>query len=87
MFRGSKMRKQFVVTSKGCRRDVPSRLVEFPFQSVAVKCPLCQELSRYRPSEIFIGKPDHLVTRQNSMTGLLTFDPDSDMSRINKSMG
>ena len=81
------MRKQFVVTCKGCRRDVPSHLIEFPFQSVAVQCPLCHELNRYRPSEIFMGKPDHLVTHQNRMGDKLTFDLDSDTSRINKSMG
>jgi hypothetical protein len=81
------MRKQFVVRCKGCRRDVPSRLIEFPFQSVAVKCPLCQELNRYRPSEIFMGKPDDLVPHQNRMAGKLKFDLDPNMSRINKSVG
>ena len=29
---------------EGCRRDVPTGLKEFPFQSVAVEYPLCGEL-------------------------------------------
>jgi hypothetical protein len=57
-------RRQFVVTCKRCRRDVPSGRDEFPFQSVAVECPLCGELRRYLPSEVFIGRSDQLVTRQ-----------------------
>ena len=48
-------RRHFVVTCKWCRRDVPSGREEFPFQSVAVACPLCGELRRYLPSEVFLG--------------------------------
>ena len=58
-----------VVTCKRCRRDVPSGRDEFPFQSVAVECPLCGELRRYLPSEVFLGKPDQLVTRQRRPGG------------------
>jgi hypothetical protein len=35
--------KTFVVTCEGCRRVVPSGREEFPFQSIAVDCPLCRE--------------------------------------------
>ena len=62
-------RRQFVVTCKRCRRDVPSGREEFPFQSVAVECPLCGELRRYLPSEVFLGRPDQLVTRQQRTGG------------------
>ena len=61
--------KTFVVTCKRCRRDVPSGREEFPFQSVAVECPLCGELRRYLPSEVFLGRPDQLVTRQQRTGG------------------
>ena len=57
-------RRHFVVTCKRCRHDVPSGRDEFPFQSVTVACPLCGELRRYLPSEVFLGKPDQLVVRQ-----------------------
>jgi hypothetical protein len=57
-------RKTFVVTCKRCRRDVPSGVKEFPFQSITVECPLCGELRRYLPSEVSLGRPDQLVTRQ-----------------------
>jgi hypothetical protein len=57
-------RRLFVVTCKRCRRDVPSSRDEFPFQSGAVECPLCGELRRYLPSEVFLGKPHHLVAKQ-----------------------
>jgi hypothetical protein len=52
MFSSPSGRKTFVVTCKQCRRDVPSGREEFPFQSVAVECPLCGELRRYLPSEV-----------------------------------
>jgi predicted RNA-binding Zn-ribbon protein involved in translation (DUF1610 family) len=64
MFPTPSGRKTFVVTCKRCRRDVPSGREEFPFQSVAVECPLCGEQRQYRPSEVFLGRPDNLVTRQ-----------------------
>jgi hypothetical protein len=62
-------RKQFVVTCKLCRRDVPSGVREFPFQSITVECPLCSEPRRYLPSEVFLGRPDQLVTRQQRAGG------------------
>ena len=57
-------RRLFVVTCKRCRRDIPASRDEFPFQSVVVECPLCGEVRRYLPSEVFLGRPDQLVTRQ-----------------------
>ena len=69
MFPTPSGRKTFVVTCKRCRRDVPSGRDEFPFQSVAVECPLCGELRRYLPSEVFLGRPDGLVNRQQRTGG------------------
>jgi hypothetical protein len=57
-------RRLFVITCKRRRRDVPSGREEFPFQSVAVECPLCGELRRYLPSEVLLGRPNHLVAKQ-----------------------
>jgi hypothetical protein len=64
MFPSPSTRKAFVVACKGCRRDVPSGFKEFPFQSITVECPLCGELRRYLPSEVFLGRPDQLVIQQ-----------------------
>jgi hypothetical protein len=64
MFPTPSGRKTFVVTCKRCRRNVPSGVQEFPFQSITVECPLCGELRRYLPSEVFLGKPHHLVAKQ-----------------------
>jgi hypothetical protein len=64
-------RRLFVVTCTRCRRDVQSGQDEFPFQSVAVECPLSGELRRYLPSEVFLGRPDQLVTRQQRAGGVL----------------
>ena len=43
MLQGPTTRKQFVVTCKRCRRDVPSGIKELPFPSVMVECCLCGE--------------------------------------------
>jgi len=69
MFQGPTFRKIFIIAYKRCRRQVPIGLNEFPFQSVAVECCLCGERRRYLPSEIFLGKPDHLVAQQNRAGG------------------
>lgn len=61
---GIQERKRFVVECKRCRRDVPTGTKEFPFQSLIVKCPLCDEEQRYLPSEVFLGKPDILTGKQ-----------------------
>jgi hypothetical protein len=60
MLQGLTNRKQFVVTCKKCRHDVPSALKEFPFKSVTIECCLCGEKRRYLPSEVFLGKPTTL---------------------------
>jgi len=65
MFQGPANRKMFVVTCKRCRRDIPAGVSEFPFQSITVVCCLCGEPRRYLPSELFLGKVDHLVLHQN----------------------
>jgi Zn finger protein HypA/HybF involved in hydrogenase expression len=57
-------RKRFVVNCKDCRKDVPSGVKEFPFQSIVVICPLCKEQRRYLPSEVFLSRPNHLVAKQ-----------------------
>ena len=57
-------RKQFVVTCKRCRRDVPAGVREFPFQPIVVSCPLCGEMRRFLPSEVFLGQPNVLVSKQ-----------------------
>jgi hypothetical protein len=64
MFQGPANRKLFVVTCKRCRRDVPSGVREFAFQSIQVACCLCGEERRYLPSEVFLGRVDHLVVHQ-----------------------
>jgi hypothetical protein len=61
MFQGPTNRKQFVVACKRCHRDIPTGVCEFPFQSITVDCSLCGEKRRYLPSEVFLGRPDHLV--------------------------
>ena len=54
-------RKIFVVRCKLCQRDVSAGCEAFPFQSITVECPLCGELRRYRPSDVFLGAPHLLV--------------------------
>lgn len=69
MFPSPAGRKTFVVTCKGCRRDVPTGVKDFPFESITVACCLCRELRRYLPSEVFLGRPDQLVVRQQRAGG------------------
>ena len=57
-------RKLFVVECKRCRRDVPAGVPDFLFQSIIVICPLCGEQRRYLPSEVSLGRPNHLVAMQ-----------------------
>jgi hypothetical protein len=61
---GIQERKQFVVTCKRCRRDIPAGVKVFPFQSIIIACPLCGEQCRYSPSEVLLGRPHHLVEKQ-----------------------
>jgi hypothetical protein len=41
-------------------RDVPAGVLEFPFQSIVVTCLLCGERRRYVPSEVLLGRTNHL---------------------------
>jgi hypothetical protein len=59
-------RKIFVVTCKRCRREVPAGVHQFPFQPIVVSCPLCGELRRYLPSEVYLGIPHALVGKQDA---------------------
>jgi hypothetical protein len=67
MFLGPSARKTFVVACKRCRRNVPTGVSEFPFQSIVVVCALCGEERRYLPSEVFLGRVDQLVIHQRRM--------------------
>ena len=69
MFEVTTNRKQFAVTCKRCQRDVPTGVSDFPFRSITVECCLCGEQRCYLPSEVFLGKPDHLVA-QETKTGV-----------------
>jgi hypothetical protein len=57
-------KKRFLVECKRCRRDVPAGVKDFPFHSLIVACPLCDEQQRYLPSEVFLGRPDLLIAKQ-----------------------
>src|ERR1035437_5305752 len=61
---GIQERRLFVVECKRCRRDVPSGVKEFPFRSIVVTCPLCGDQRQYLPSEVFLGRPNHLIAKQ-----------------------
>jgi len=61
---GIQERKQFVVECKRCRCQVPAGVKDFPFQSIVITCLLCGEQRRYLSSEVLLGRPDHLVTKQ-----------------------
>jgi hypothetical protein len=61
---GIQERKLFIVECKRCRRDIPSGVDLFPFKSIVVVCPLCGEQRRYLPSEVVLGRPNHLVAKQ-----------------------
>jgi hypothetical protein len=61
---GIQERKLFIVECKRCPRDVPAGVDQFPFQSIVVPCPLCGEQRRYLPSEVLLGRPNHLVAKQ-----------------------
>ncbi len=69
MFQGPTNRKQFVVTCKRCLRDIPTGVSEFPFRLIAVECCLCGEKRTYPPSEVFLGKPDH-ISRTRERRGM-----------------
>lgn len=51
----------YVVQCKRCKRDVPAKLFEYPGTNTVVRCCLCGELRRYRPTEVYLGAPHGLV--------------------------
>jgi hypothetical protein len=63
---GMQGKKRFVVECKRCRRRVSAGAKDFPFQSLIVACPLCDEQMRYLPSEVFLGRPDMQIGKQLS---------------------
>ena len=63
MFKAPFNLKQFVVTCKLCRREVPSGAKEFPFHSIVVTCSLCGKQLQYLPSEVILGRPYHPETK------------------------
>jgi len=42
---------------------VGAGVLEFPFQSIVVVCPLCGEQRRYLPSGVVLETPHHLVAK------------------------
>ena len=60
----SPSRKTFVVECKGCKRDVPAGVSEMPSWYIAVRCPLCQDVRRYLPTQVGLGNPHHFVVQQ-----------------------
>ena len=81
MFHAPGNRKTFVVKCKRCRRDVPTGLKEFSFQSITVECRLCGELRRYLPVR---NLPRETRSPCGTAAGRspLMFDPDAHMPRI-----
>ena len=61
---GFQERKLFVIQCKGCQCDVPAGVKDFPFKSIAVTCALCGEQRQYLTSEVFMGRPNHLVDKR-----------------------
>jgi RNase P subunit RPR2 len=53
-----------VVVCKRCHRHVPAGVEAFPKDNIRVDCPLCGEKRRYRPSEVYMGWPDHHLAKQ-----------------------
>lgn len=54
----------FVVTCKRCTRSVSAGVEAFPRENLVVHCPLCGELRRYRPSEVYLGWLDSRLAEQ-----------------------
>jgi len=61
---GIREHKEYIVTCKSCRRDVPVGVRDFPFHSIDVTCPLCGGKDSYRPSDVTTGCPNPLVAKQ-----------------------
>lgn len=59
----------YVVSCKRCHRAVPSGCDQFPKDNITVECPLCGELRRYRPIEVFLGFLDQAIAAQRASAG------------------
>ena len=59
---------QFVVTCKRCARHIPSGVTALPKDNLVVRCALCGELRRYRPSEVYLGFP---ASQTDAKSGLV----------------
>ena len=56
----------YVVDCKLSHRHIRAVVDIFPRDNIALLCPLCNEHRRYRPSEVFLGFPSHMLAGQNS---------------------
>ena len=54
----------YVVTCKRCARSIPAPTQEFPRINLVIRCSLCGELRRYRPSEVYLGFPSSALQDQ-----------------------
>lgn len=64
MFQGPGAERNFIIRCKGCRENIPAPVETMPAQPVIAKCPLCNEIRRYLPSEIFRGRLSYLLMRK-----------------------
>ncbi len=53
----------FVVECKRCKRHTHAGVDAWPSDPIVVTCRLCGEVRRYRPSEVYLGSPDHRISR------------------------
>ncbi len=65
--KGEAKPKVFVVACKRCTRHILAGVEKFPVDNIRVDCPLCGEVRRFRPNEVFLGQPSSLLGEQNRM--------------------
>lgn len=63
---GKRTPTTFVVTCKRCERSVPAGVEVYPKDNLTHRCPLCGELRRFRPSEVYLGFPDPALATQQA---------------------
>jgi hypothetical protein len=49
----------FVIVCKGCREIIPAPVETLPDSWIIADCPLCGEIRRYLPVDIFRGRLSH----------------------------
>lgn len=54
----------YVVQCKRCHRNVLAGVENFPTDNIVVDCPLCGDLRRYRPGDVYLGTPDPILARK-----------------------